>query len=119
MVVDGKKLLSLLNLSEEDITTGLYMQALSSLSIVEMNQILRDCIIMEDLVERPVPSLSALESIIDTEYAGSLSSDVAIKKKLKYEKSYLASKEMRRNLGPGIGEHGKHYKGCKRKRKVR
>lgn len=60
-----------------------------------------------------------MESTIDTEYAGSLSSDVAIKKKLKYEKSYLASKEMRRNLGLGIGEHGKHYKGCKRKRKVR
>ena len=119
MVIDGKKLLSLLNLSEEDIAPVLVMRALNSLSIVERNQILRDCIILEDLVKNPVPSLSALESSIDTEYAGSLSSDVAIKQKLKYEKSYLASKEMRRNLGPGFGEHGKHHMGCKRKRKVR
>lgn len=117
MVIDGKKLLSLLNLSEEDITPGLVMQALNSLSIVERNQILRDCIIMEDLVKIPVLSLSDSESIIDTEYAGSLSCDTTIKQKLKYEKSYLASKEMRRNLGPGIGEHGKHYMGCRRKRK--
>ena len=119
MIIDGKKLLSLLNLSEEDITPELVMQTLNSLSIVERNQILRDCIIMEDLGKNPVPSLSDLESTIDTEYVGSLSSDVAIKKKLKYETSYLASKEMRQNLGPGFGEHGKHYKGCKRKRKVR
>lgn len=119
MVIDGKKLLSLLNLSEEDVTPALVMQALNLLSIVERNQILRDCIIMEDLVKNPVLSLSDLEFARDTEYVGSLSSDPTIKQKLKYEKSYLASKEMRRNLGPGIGEHGKHYKGCKRKRKVR
>lgn len=119
MIIDGKKLLSLLNLSEEDITPELVMQTLNSLSVIERNQILRDCIIMEDLVKNPVPSLSGLESTIDAEYAGSLSSDVAIKQKLRYEKSYLASKEMRRNLGPGIGEHGKHRMGCKRKRKVR
>lgn len=60
---------------------------------------------MEDLVKNSVLSLSF--------------SDVTIKQKLKYEKSYLASKEMRRNLGPGLGEHEKHYKCCKRKRKVR
>lgn len=119
MVIDGKKLLSLLNLSEEDITPELVMQTLNSLSVIERNQILRDCIVMEDLVKNPVPSLSSLESAIDTGYVGSLSSDLTIKQRLKYEKSYLASKEMRRNLGPGIGEHGKHYKGCKRKRKVR
>lgn len=119
MVIDGKKLLSLLNLSEEDVTPGLFMQALSLLSIVERNQILRDCIIMEDLVKNPVLSLTALESAVDTGYTGSLSSDTTIKQKLKYEKSYLASKEMRRSLGPGIGEHGKHYMGCRRKRKIR
>ena len=105
MVIDDKKLLSLLNLSEEDVTPALVMQVLSLLSIVERNQILRDCIIMEDLVKNPVLSLSL--------------SDVTIKQKLKYETSYLASKEMRRNLGPGLGEHGKHYMGCRRKRKVR
>ena len=52
MVIDDKKLLSLLNLSEEDVTPALVMQVLSLLSIVERNQILRDCIIMEDLVKK-------------------------------------------------------------------
>lgn len=51
MIIDGKKLLSLLNLSEEDITSELVMQTLNSLSVIERNQILRDCIIMEDLVK--------------------------------------------------------------------
>lgn len=76
MIIDGKKLLSLLNLSEEDITPELVMQTLNSLSVIERNQILRDCIIMEDLGKNPVPSLSDLESTIDTEYVGSLSIDI-------------------------------------------
>lgn len=48
-----------------------------------------------------------------------LLTDVEIKRKIKYEKSYLAKKELQRNLGPDMSTHGKHYYGCKRKRKVK
>ena len=48
-----------------------------------------------------------------------LLTDVEIKRKIKYEKSYLAKKELQRNLGPDMFTHGKHYYGCRRKRMVK
>ena len=48
-----------------------------------------------------------------------LLTDVEIKRKIKYEKSYLAKKELQRNFGPDMFTHGKHYYGCRRKRRVK
>lgn len=119
MKIDCKKFLVGIGLTESTATSQEICKRLMSLSKEEVIDLFASCTIA---VEQPTISMS--ESVSEQFYcvgdAGEkLLTDVEIKHKIKYEKSYLAKKELQRNLGPDMFTHGKHYYGCKRKRRVK
>lgn len=117
MKIDGKKFLIGIGLTESTATSQEICKRLMSLSKEEVDALFSSCIIAE---EQPMMIM-----VEDTSkpflYVGDadekLLTDVEIKHKIKYEKSYLAKKELQRNLGPDMFTHGKHYYGCRRKRR--
>lgn len=115
--IDGKKLIIFLGLSENGLTAQKVMDALLSLTEEERKAVMEECtIIVPDrlpLFSADLPEHRLYEPCHDACHI----SDTSVRKRLKYEKSYLAIRELRYRLGPGIGEHGKHSMGCKRKRK--
>lgn len=120
MRIDGKKFLEGIGLTEGSVTAEEVCYRLMLLSIDEVNELFRSCIIIE-----VQPTLQLIDEEARKEFyrvgdSGSkLLTDVEIKRKIKYEKSYLAKKELQRNLGPDMFTHGKHYYGCRRKRRVK
>lgn len=120
MKIDGKKFLEGIGLTESTITAKEVCDRLMSLSIDEVTELFRSCAIIE-----AQPTLQLIDEEDCKEFycigdAGNkILTDVEIKRKIKYEKSYLAKKELQRSLGPDMFTHGKHYYGCRRKRRVK
>lgn len=117
MKIDGKKFLDGIGLTENIITSQEICKRLMALSKTEVIALFASCAIAEEK-----PMICMVEDINrDFYYVGEtdekLLTDVELKRKIKYEKSYLAKKEMQRNLGPDMFTHGKHYYGCRRKRR--
>lgn len=118
--IDGKKFIVALSLDENSLTATQVKEALAKLSREELEAIINDCTIVttEDRLPTLIECLvTKKDKYIDYCSGRSLLSDVEIKRRLRYEKSYLAQRELRYQLGPDIGEQGKHSQGCKRKRK--
>lgn len=115
-VIDGKKLLRLLKLSEDTVTSEQIRDALLGLSEEDRDKLLSECTI--EVKEERQTFFDLPES---REYKhtpdGERLSDAEIRHRLKYEKNYMAAANLRRQLGPDIFCGGKHSKGCKRKRK--
>lgn len=118
--IDGKKFIVALGLDENTLTSMKVREALANLTQEEQEDLVRECTVVT--TEDKLPSLIDCLKNKQNQYIGynqsskSLS-DVEIKRRLRYEKSYLAKRELRYQLGPNIGEQGKHSRGCKRKRK--
>lgn len=119
MKIDGKKFLECIGLTESSVTAEEVCDKLMSLSIDEVTELFGSCTIIE---AQPTLKLIYDEDCKEFYCIGDacnkILTDVEIKRKIKYEKSYLAKKELQRNLGPDIFTHGKHYYGCRRKRRV-
>lgn len=119
MKIDGKKFLIEIGLTESSATPQEICKRLMSLSRDEVADLFASCTIA---VEQPTLCMIAdadKEFYCIGDSGGKLLTDVEIKRKIKYEKSYLAKKELQRNLGPDMFTHGKHYYGCRRKRRAK
>lgn len=118
MKIDGKKFLEGIGLTESIVTSQEICERLMSLSKAEVTALFASCTIVD---EQPMIFPTEEDMYKDFYYVGSsdekLLTDVEIKHKIKYEKSYLAKKELQRSLGPDMFTHGKHYYGCRRKRR--
>ena len=120
MKIDGKKFLEGIGLTESTVTAKEVCDRLMSLSIDEVTELFGSCTIVEVQPTLQLADEGAYKEIYCVGDSGSkLLTDVEIKRKIKYEKSYLAKKELQRNLGPDMFTHGKHYYGCRRKRRVK
>lgn len=120
MKIDGKKFLECIGLTGDSITSKKICDKLMSLSIDEVNELFRSCAIIEvHPTLQPIDEEARKEFYCIGDSNDKLLTDVEIKRKIKYEKSYLAKRELQRNLGPDMFTHGKHYYGCRRKRKVK
>lgn len=119
MKIDGKKFLEGIGLTESSVTAKEVCDKLMSLSIDEVTELFGSCTIIEVQPTLQLPEEDCKEFYCVGDAGNKLLTDVEIKRKIKYEKSYLAKKELQRNLGPDMFTHGKHYYGRRRKRRVK
>lgn len=119
MKIDGKKFLEGIGLTESTVTSKKVCDKLMSLSIDEVTELFGSCTIVEVQPTLQLSDEDCKEFYCIGDTGNKLLTDVEIKRKIKYEKSYLAKKELQRNLGPDMFTHGKHYYGCRRKRRVK
>lgn len=114
-VIDGRKMLDMLGLpNDRTLTSEMVRDALYALSEEDRNRIMAECTV--EVRDYPVFfDLPEQRDYITTSNYERLS-NVEVKKRLKYEKNYMAAVNLRRQLGPESFSGGKHSKGCKRKR---
>lgn len=119
MKIDGKKFLEGIGLTESSVTAKEVCDKLMSLSIDEVTELFGSCAIVEVQPTLQLDDEAYKEFYCIGDSGSKLLTDVEIKRKIKYEKSYLAKKELQRNLGPDMFTHGKYYYGRRRKRRVK
>ena len=112
-VIDGKKLLRLLRLSEDTVTSEQIRDTLLGLSEEDRDKLLSECTIEVKEERQTFFDLPESCEYIPTP-EGERLSDTDIRRRLKYEKNYMAAANLRRQLGLDIFCGGKHSKGCKR-----
>lgn len=117
MKIDGKKFLEGIGLTESIVTSQEICERLMSLSKAEVAALFASCTIAEEQPMLCMVNNTNREFCYVGDSDEKLLTDVEIKHKIKYEKSYLAKKELQRSLGPDMFTHGKHYYGCRRKRR--
>ena len=92
MKIDGKKFLEGIGLTEDIVTSHEICERLMSLSKDEVTVLFASCIIAEEqpMVSMVVDTSEQFYCVGDT--GEKLLTDTEIKRKIKYEKSYLAKK---------------------------
>lgn len=118
--IDGKKFIVALGLDENTLTALQVKEALTRLSREEQEAILNKCAIVttEDRLPTMIECLvTKKDKYIDCCEGRHKLSDAEINRRLKYENNYLAQQELRAQLGPDVGERGKHSKGHIHKRR--
>ena len=113
-VIDGQKLLKCLDVSEDEVTPEAIAQKLMLMEKTEVDTVLASCVIYTE----PEPTLCSDVPTSEefSQFKCFISaSDSGIRKRLKYEKNYLARIELRRSIEPGAAQ-GKHYYGKHKRR---
>lgn len=97
------------------LTSEMIRDALYDLPEEDRNRIMEECTV-EVLDHTVIFDLPEERGYIPSPNYEHLS-NVEVKRRLKYEKNYMAAVNLRRQLGPESFSGGKHSKGCKRKRR--
>lgn len=117
LTIDGNKFLAIMGLPNDNtLTAEMVAEKLASLSEEERANLAQAVTIAVE--NKPVLDINALlqqEPVEYVAYKDDLDrlSDVEIRRKLKYEKNYMAASAMKRQLGPRNYGRGKHAKGKK------
>lgn len=119
MVIDGEKFLVILGLPNNNtLTPEMVAKALASLSEEERCALEKEIMVVspnpyenDARAAKMLADISKCTEYVPCKYDEQLLSDTEIRRKLKYEKNYLAASAMRRTLGPRDFKRGKHAKG--------
>ena len=118
-VINGEKLLAILELpNNSSLTPEMVAEALASLSEEERLALEKEVIVVlpnpyenDARAAKILADISKCTEYVPCKYDEQFLTDVEIKRKLKYEKNYMAATAMRRKLGPNGFSRGKHAKG--------
>lgn len=117
VVIDGKKMLSILHISEETVTPELIRDTLLSLSLEERIKLEEECVVHVDDI---TPHLSLEMLAVNDVFKFTNTDDrfeyteVELKRLIKYERNPMRKKELQRELSTMNMWNGKHRRGKRR-----
>ena len=127
ITLDRVKFLAILGLPNDNtLTPAMVAEALASLSEEELRALEKEIVIVtpnpyenDAMTAKIFADISKCTEYVPCKYTEYVPckydeqclTDVEIKRKLKYEKNYMAASAMRRQLGPRDFKRGKHAKG--------